>query len=98
VRGHFGQRGEADVGHAEEGVGDACAGDVDRVEAGVLDRARGQRIRGAREQGGLAGFEHLAELEVERRIHDEGKFSYPSSVIGEGGDGSSVSSKVSSKR
>ena len=67
--GEFGQRDQADVRHAEEGIGDAGAGDVDRLEAEVLDDARGERIGGARQQHGFALAQQIAQASVARIFH-----------------------------
>ena len=45
VFGKFGERHKADVGHAKRHVGDAGAGDVDPLEAEILDHPGEQRIR-----------------------------------------------------
>ena len=39
-----GQADKAEVGHAIEGIGDACTGEVHRLEAELLDEARAQRV------------------------------------------------------
>jgi hypothetical protein len=44
------QGSEADIGHAEPGIGEAGAGQVDRLEAEILDDARPERVGGARHQ------------------------------------------------
>ena len=48
MRGELGERDEADIGHAEIGIGDARAGDIDGGEAKLLDHPRRERVGGAR--------------------------------------------------
>ena len=52
---------EADVGLAEEGVGDPGTGHVDGGEARFLDQPRGERIPGARHRGQLPRIQHGLE-------------------------------------
>ena len=59
--GQFGERDEADVGNAERHVGDAGAGDVDRLEAEVLDHAGKQGIGRARQDRRILAREQRLE-------------------------------------
>src|SRR5207302_11199491 len=61
VRGHVGDRDEAEIGQAEVGVGDARSGEVDRVEAEVLDDPRGQRVGGTGQQQAVRPGDQLAQ-------------------------------------
>jgi hypothetical protein len=56
--GDFRERGQADVGRAEIHVGDAGAGDIDRLVAEVLDNAREQAVAGAGENRRFAAVEN----------------------------------------
>ena len=56
----FAESHEADVGNAKRHIGDAGAGDVDPPRAEILDHAREQCIRRARENHrALCGEERL---------------------------------------
>ena len=69
VAGEFGQRDQADIRHAEKGIGDAGAGDVDRLEPDIFDHARGQRIGRPRQQNGLAPAQDVAQSPIAAFLH-----------------------------
>ena len=58
----FAESHEADVGNAKRHIRDAGAGDVDALEAEILDHAREQRIRRARENNRALCGEECLEL------------------------------------
>ena len=61
IVGKLGHRDQADIRHAEIGIGDAGAGDIDRLEADILDDPRRQRIGDAGQQNGLAPLQNIAK-------------------------------------
>ena len=58
---HVVERRDAEVGHAERVVGDAAAGQIERVEAGALGEQRGVRIDRAGDLQGRLGGERRAK-------------------------------------
>ena len=64
VAGEFGQRDQADIRHAKKRIGDAGAGDVDRLEPDIFDHARGQRVGRPRQQNGLPPAQDVAQSPI----------------------------------
>ena len=64
VAGEFGQRDQADIRHAERRIGDAGAGDINRLEADILNDARGERVCRARQKHGFPLAQHFAQPSI----------------------------------